>query len=199
MIQSPSQRMDNALIWLNAGIIKIGEIDEDEVEIIQRCFTLAKQKELKKLTLHICSYGGSYDLFNAVIGEMLVSEIDITGIVTGFAKSNALRVLNQCPRRIAYSFSTLRFHWGIASLNNTELSAFRAGDHTKIEDIDNWLEYVVQEFTARTKLSVVELDELAKRDRDMTASEALKKGFTDEIFQGNTTKLKKSRSAKTKS
>lgn len=164
-----------------AEVFIFGDIVNTEWEKWDENDTTAKDlidaiKGMGDFTLRVNSLGGSVPAGNAIYNAMRRHQGKITGVVEGMAASIASVILMACDRVIMPANSMLMIHkpWG--------WSAGNADDMRKYADtLDKWEQGLVSAYTEKTGMEADEVAQLMADETWMTADEAVKLGFADEI------------------
>ncbi|GEM_PF-2771336 len=132
-------------------------------------------------TLLINSGGGDDPSYAAIVGAMKASGMEFTGVVIGYASSNAAYLLQVCAHRQAFFTSTIMLHWGCLILNNRQLAALVAHETWPVDDAVAYLKQEVAAILDRSGLTFEEFSDLAGNERHLNATLALEMGLLDEI------------------
>jgi ATP-dependent Clp protease protease subunit len=171
---------------IEVGVVRLSDdINSCSCHDFSREISFILSRGLKKIQIIITSPGGgAYHAF--AIYDIMQSArsrgVDITGIVEGFAASAAsMIVLQGCDNRLATKHSRLHLHemqeWVFMDIQSTSKVEDRANEMKALEKM------VVQILSGTTKKSEEEISAFIKRrERWMSAQEALEFGLIDEII-----------------
>jgi ATP-dependent Clp protease protease subunit len=126
--------------------------------------------------LHINSSGG--DLFSAfaVADQIRQLETPVYSIVEGYVASAATIISTACTRRYIQPHSFLMIHL---------FSSWFYGTHEDLKNLLGFQEKMLDKFTQwyvqHTSLTQTAIEDKLKQECTMSAEEALKDGFVDEI------------------
>lgn len=182
MIKDWNTFRDMALDLTKKGFIPVyGEFCPELDEVITECIFIAQKHGMKEVTLLINSNGGQSDCFTSIRAAMFQSGISFTGLVMARARSNGFRILQVCKTRKALANSEIMFHWGQYRLENSEIAAIMEGHTWVLEHVRRTRSTILSEVSARTGISIVDLQQYALFERNFTAEEALGVGFIDDV------------------
>jgi ATP-dependent protease ClpP protease subunit len=178
----------NSLDEAKFGRVPIyGEFDQNLENLVIKCILIASRSEKLETpgwcTLFIDSKGGSIPSQLRILSTMKESKLKFKGYVVYKAISSGFNLLQNCDWREGNPYSQYLFHYGDRgyNLNNHQQALLLEGNFDRIKLINEENRVRLEETSQRTKLTVTELHELAKKDKYLTASEALEFGFIDEI------------------
>lgn len=164
------------------------EITHELVDQIGAMIMFLNAKDKKKnITLHIKCPGGNlvaaldlYDIVNC-------SEAPICGVVNGMAYSAAAVILQGCKTRQAYKHSEIMVH-NVRS-HEVDIDEFDPEFREKVEKFRSkherrkkTQEDMLYILTQKTKRTRAEMAELCREEKKLSAEEALKYGFIDQIL-----------------
>lgn len=168
---------------LEKGIIDLlGDVDEEMFGYIRECMLELALRDNPPIRINITSRGGGvnsglliYDLLRLYPGET-------TGVVIAFASSIAAVMLQACKKRESTQNSLILIH----HIRRNEVSLDKFDDPAEIKKIKKSLresqEKIYLIFDKKTKMSRAAIIALCKEERELSAQEALKFGFIDEII-----------------
>lgn len=127
--------------------------------------------------LHIQSYGGDLFAGLSACDQLARFQTPVYSIIEGVCASAGTLLSMACARRYILPNSFMLVH---------QLSTLVMGTHEQFKDEmklqETAMNRMVQFYTTHSAMGEVELRETLKRDFWMSASEALEKGFVDEIM-----------------
>ena len=127
--------------------------------------------------LHIYSGGGDLFAGLAMIDQLRRFETPIYSVIEGYCGSAATLMSMACTRRYISPNSFMLVH---------QLSSMAWGTHEQFKDEmklqEMAMDRLVQFYVERTDVSEVEIRETLKHDMWMSATEALARGYVDEIL-----------------
>lgn len=139
-----------------------------------------KGSEIGHINLHILSGGGAIHDMWALIDDLMASPIPIYTYAHGLVASAALKIFLAGAVRFVYPHTTLMYH---------DLSA---GNQGKLQDIEEWKEYLKTEqqkiedyVKTRTFMKAKQIKEIREKKKDfyMDADTALSLGFATKKFE----------------
>jgi ATP-dependent Clp endopeptidase proteolytic subunit ClpP len=133
-------------------------------------------KGMGDYTLRINSLGGSVPAGNAIYNAMRRHQGKITGVVEGMACSMASVILMACDRVVMPSNSMLMIHkpWGCMAGNADDLRDYA-------DTLDKWETGLIAAYREKTGMDDKKIKQMMTDETWMTADEAVKLGFADEI------------------
>jgi ATP-dependent Clp protease protease subunit len=165
-------------------ILLNGDIDDTVIErVIMQILKFNNQDEnipvekRKPITLYINSGGGDVQAGLVLCNVIENSLTPVHGIVLSMAASMAAVILLSCHKRYSYRFSSLLYHDGYFSVQNSGKKARQTVDFfTKLDD-------KIKEFViAHSKITEQLYEEKASDEWWVSAEEALELGAIDEII-----------------
>ncbi len=165
----------------SAEVFIFGDIVNSDWEKWEENDTTAKDlidamKGLGDFTLRINSLGGSVPAGNAIYNAMKRHQGKITGIVEGMACSMASVILMACHRIIMPGNAMLMIHkpWGLMAGNSEDMRKYA-------DTLDKWEIGLIAAYREKTGLKDDEIARMLADEIWMTAEEAVKLGFADEL------------------
>lgn len=138
-----------------------------------------QSSSMTPIWLHINSGGGDLMSALAVVDQFEHVQSPLYGIAEGLCASAATLLLLACSKRYMLPNSFMLIH---------QFSTWHYGTHEQFKDnmrVQHMLMNTIVDFYKnRSELNKKQLKKLLKHDYWMSAPEALKKGFIDEIWNG---------------
>ena len=143
---------------------------------LSRALSQLRADGVKKISVHVNSYGGEVAEGLAIYNELAAFE-DCETVCTGFAASIASVIFQAGKRRIMRPSSLLMIHnaWTFASGNADEL-------RKTADDLDTITEASVKAYMARAKVSEEEIRALMDKESWITPERAVELGLCDDIW-----------------
>lgn len=171
-----------ALLLEKNQLLFAGEVDRKMFEYAHEAILLLVAKGSPDITISITTNGGSvdfgldvYDLLRLYTGKKTVT-------VYSIAASMGAIIIQACERRIVARHASILIHY--VSRRNTSLSQLKDPDELKkiIDDLQQSQDRLETILTDKTGQPVDVIQAECKKDRRMTAEEALAFGLVDEII-----------------
>ena len=166
-------------------IYMIGAIEESTVAGLAPLLD-AFDRDPKPLDIVICSAGGSVEAGIAIYGmvRQVRSHVTMTGF--GQVQSMASIIMQAADHRILEESCRFMIHDGTVESPETELQKhITRAKETEI--VNNWCNNIL---VTRSRLSLKKITELSSRETYMSAAEAVKLGFADEVLKPRRRKWK---------
>ena len=167
---------------LKSGIIDIGgSVDADMALYVREALLRLRAEGNPPVSLHITSSGGSvsigldiYDTIRLYLGQK-------TGIVTGYARSMAVVILQACDKRQCARHAHMLIHNLICE--EVSLDVLRNAQKLKkrINRAENDQRCIEEILAKRTGKSITCIRHTCRRNRDLNPQEALKLGLVDAV------------------
>lgn len=159
-----------------------GEIDDNTALYVRSSLTILFSKGAPDLIVMITSDGGSADLGLQIYDMLRLYPSKKVGKVIGMARSMAAIILQACDQRQCADNACILIHnVNLGEISSDALTNPRIFKSvTKdIKQINDRLHKILSE---RTRKSKKEINQICKRNYDITADEALKLGLIDTII-----------------
>lgn len=162
-------------------IVLDGDVDEEMAGYVHECMLRLAVKDNPPITIRITSDGGDtenglyiYDFLRLYPGKK-------TGIVIAFARSMAAIVLQACDVRQCPKNSVVLIHRVSQAVKTDDLTDEAKLKETKKEMLveEEKLWSILRERTKKSRRAIIAV---CKKDREMSAAEALNFGLIDEII-----------------
>lgn len=175
-LNSRSPQITGALL-AKRQILLQGEVDDDIQLKITRFIAYLNAISDAPITLLIDTMGGNTDLSLSICDAIEHSVAEVTGLVVADAQSAGFRILQSCPRRLAYPHARFRLHAPASA--NLRIDS-KEWDYA-LKHIKGLHEEQLRVCAKRSGQSIRFCREWSIRDKRFGAAEALKLGFIDGI------------------
>ncbi|OGH69020.1 MAG: hypothetical protein A2754_00985 [Candidatus Magasanikbacteria bacterium RIFCSPHIGHO2_01_FULL_47_8] len=173
--------LQESLLERNLIILK-GEVRDEMIEYVHECMLRLAARDNPPITIRITSVGGSVWIGLLIHDFLRLYPGKKTGVVVGFAKSMAAIILQACDRRQCTRNSEILVH----HINQEEIKMDELMNEKRLKKIKD--EMITEQnklyciLEGRTKKSRRAIIAACKKDREMSAEEALDFGLIDEII-----------------
>ena len=137
---------------------------------------LADMGDISELNVYICSRGGDVATGNAIYSQLCRVDVPKTAYIDGLAASIATVIPCACDKVIMYSTGVYMIHNASACIYG---NAIQLREYADV--LDTYSAAARQAYVSRCSISEEEIQALMDSETHMTAEEALKFGFIDEI------------------
>jgi ATP-dependent Clp protease protease subunit len=158
-----------------------GKVDGEMVEYVGASIAELTIRDCPPITINIRSGGGDVTAGLDIYDMLSVYPGIIKGFITSYARSMASIILQACSRRYAYRHARILIHH--ISRNEIGLDTIRSQSAVEkmLAEMEARQNYLYQIISQRSGKPLEQVNEVCKRDSDMTAQEALDFGLIDEI------------------
>lgn len=156
-------------------IVAVGEVNDEFYTKLVKNILLLKDKKDIKIYLH--SPGGQISLAAGIYDLIQSLSCEVTIIILGEASSAASYILQAADRRLISKNSTLMMHDWCCSIDE---SATNIKNLVKIAD--KIFDKMVEAYLSKSQMSEKQFRSKIKSDWYLTAEEAVKLGFADDLY-----------------
>jgi ATP-dependent Clp protease, protease subunit len=175
------------LVYGDIGMDRDEDNDAMSSGVSSRMFAqaLAKVPNAKKINLHINSAGGSVFDAVAIRNQLAEHPAQTTAFVDGLAASAASVLAVGMDKTVMRQNSFMMIHQAWAAAIGDKATMLKAA-----EQLDKADETIAGIYSQKTEIPKAKVMEMMAKETWMTAREAVKMGFADQV-RGKTTKAKK--------
>ena len=176
----PGETHNNLLLkdslWLG------GKVDGDMADYVGESFAKLMARGAPPITVYITSSGGSVTVGLDIYDMLSVYPGRVKGVVAAFARSIAVVILQACTTRTAFEHARILIHH--ISTQEITLDEMRSWKKKQeiLADMEKNQERLYRILSRRTGKPVADIRRTCKKNKDMTAREALAFGLIDDIM-----------------
>ena len=161
-----------------------GDVDGEQVHWVLDALTYLEAKGSPDIEVRIMSHGGDVSAGLDIYDFMVKYPGRKRGVVYSYAESMAAVILQACEERVALAHSTVLIHH--INVSNLSLDVLRNKPRlqAEIDSMERDQEQIYAILAKKTSRKIRTIQQACKRDRPMSATEALAFGLIDNVAEG---------------
>lgn len=182
MLETNRRELLHALYTSEVPVIDIlSTIDEETFTYVREAIMYLQAAGCPPLQVTISSSGGSVGAGLAIYDLLRLYSGNTTALVLGQCCSMAAVVLQACKTRLCAKHAHVLVHEVRAETVAVSLLSSSKANQRLVEGLKSSQEYIYSILSERTGKTLVQIARLCKKDKYLTAEEALKFGLIDQI------------------